>query len=58
MCFLSFSQAFGSGFYPERVENTSTESIIFKFASVVAPQSRDRLAETEVYPVALYPPSF
>jgi hypothetical protein len=44
--------------YPERVENTSTESIIFKCASVVAPQSRDRSAETEVCPVAPYPLTF
>src|SRR5712691_6841752 len=54
MRFLNSSQAFGSSFYPERVENTSTESIIFRCASVVAPQSRDRSAETKVYPVALY----
>ena len=37
MRFLNFSQDFGSGFYTEREENTSTESIIFKWASVVAP---------------------
>ncbi len=30
-------------------------SIIFECAQVVALQSRDRLAETEVYSVALYP---
>jgi len=58
MRFLNFSEDFGTGFYPERVENTSTESTIFKYAPVVAPQSRDRSAETEVYPVALYPLSF
>ncbi len=28
MRFLNFSQDFGPGFYAERVENTSTESII------------------------------
>jgi hypothetical protein len=49
-----FSEDFGTGFYPDREENTSTESIIFKCASVVVPQSKDRSAETEVYPVALY----
>jgi hypothetical protein len=54
MRFLNFSQGFGSGFYTEREENTSTESIIFKCASVVVPQSRDWSAEIEVYPVALY----
>ena len=52
--FLNFSQAFGSGFYPEGVENTSTDSIIFKCASDVAPQSKDRTAETEACPAALY----
>ena len=41
MRFLNFSRAFGSSFYPERVENTSTESIIFKCASVVAPPARE-----------------
>src|SRR6266436_6505208 len=30
MRFLNFSQNFGSGFYPERAGNMSTESIIFK----------------------------
>jgi len=30
MRFLNFSQDFGTGFYPERVENTSTEAMIFK----------------------------
>jgi hypothetical protein len=30
MRFLNFSEDFGTGFYPERVENTSTESTIFK----------------------------
>ena len=54
MRFLNFSQDFGSDFYPERVENASTESIIFKCASIVVPHSRDRSADTEVYPVALY----
>ena len=44
--FLNFSQAFGSGFYPEGPENTSTDSIIFKCASDVASQSKDRTAET------------
>jgi hypothetical protein len=44
--------------YPERVENTSTESIIFRCALVVGLHSRDRSAETKVYLVALYPPSF
>jgi len=52
--FLNFSQDFGSGFHTEGVENRSTRSIIFKCASVVAPQSRGRSAETEVSPVALY----
>ncbi len=52
--FLNFSRAFGSGFYPEGVENTSTDSIIFKCASDVAPQSKDRTAETEACPAALY----
>ena len=47
-------KAFGSGFYPERRENTSTESIIFKCASTVASRFRDRPAETEVYPAVLY----
>jgi len=28
--FLNFSEDFGTGFYPECVENTSTEPIIFK----------------------------
>jgi len=54
MRFLNFSQDFGSGFYPERVVNTSTESIIFKCASIVVPQSKDKSADTEVSPVALY----
>ena len=36
--FLNFSLAVGYGFYPEGVENTSTESMIFKCASDVAPQ--------------------
>src|SRR6266403_6183454 len=54
MRFLNFSQDFGPGFYAERVEITSAESTIFMCASVVTPQSRDRSAETEVYPVALY----
>ncbi len=54
MRFLNFSQDFGSGFYPERAENTSTESIVLKGASIVAPQSRDSSAETEVCPVAPY----
>jgi hypothetical protein len=40
--FLKFSRAFGSGFYPEGVENTSTESRIFKCASDVALQSTVR----------------
>ncbi len=44
MRFLNFSQDFGSGFYTEREENTSTESIIFKCASVVVPQSKDALS--------------
>jgi hypothetical protein len=52
--FLNFSPGFGSGCYPEGVENTSTESIIFKCASDVAPQSKDRTAETEACPAALY----
>jgi hypothetical protein len=52
--FLNFSQAFGSGFYPEGAENPSIDSIIFKCASDVAPQSKDRTAETEAYPAALY----
>jgi hypothetical protein len=30
MHFLNLPQDFGTGFYPERVENTSTESTIFK----------------------------
>jgi len=30
MRFLNFSWAFGASFYPERVENTSTESMVFK----------------------------
>jgi len=30
MRFLNFSRDFGTGFHPERVENTRTESIIFK----------------------------
>src|SRR5882762_3876679 len=40
--------------YPEGVENTSTESIIFKCVSDAAPQSKDRTAETEACPAALY----
>src|SRR6266550_2165754 len=40
--FLNFLQALGSGFYPEGVENTSIDSIMFKRASDVAPQSKDR----------------
>jgi len=46
MRFSEFSEDFGTGFYPDREENTSTESIIFKCASVVEPQSRDTSAET------------
>ncbi len=38
--FLKFSRAFGSGFYPEGVENTSTESRIFKWC--VSPKSHPR----------------
>ena len=30
MHFLNLPQDFGTGFYPERVENTSTESTIFQ----------------------------
>ncbi len=40
--------------YPEGVENTSTELVIFKCASDVAPQSKDRTAETGACPAALY----
>jgi len=28
--FLNFSEELGTGFYPERVENTSTESTTFQ----------------------------
>ena len=52
--FLNFSQVFGSGIYPEGPENTSTDSIIFKCALDVASQSKDRTAETEACPAALY----
>ncbi len=45
---------FQKGVGERHAENTSTESIIFKCALVVAPQFRDRSAETEVYPAALY----
>src|SRR5882762_7553946 len=37
-----------------RAENTSIDSIIFKCASDVAPQSKDRTAATEACPAALY----
>jgi len=40
----------GSGFYPEGGENTSTESRIFKCASDVALQSKDRTAVTSTRP--------
>jgi hypothetical protein len=52
--FLNFSLAVGYGFYPEGVENTRIESIIFKGASDLAPQSKNRTAETEACPAVLY----
>ncbi len=52
--FLNFSQASGLASNQESGQNTSTESINFKCASDVAPQSKDRKAETEGCPAALY----